>query len=382
MPIRAIPMVPIVPHEQSQEMYQALQILFKRLAPVSAYPNLPQLSAKQIGDLVQSIGVEREQYSTTRYIANLDIYFSPQGVQQVLQSNGIPISTARAQPIKILPIVIDASMKGSDPVKPQGDEGWQDAWLGLDLAHSLTPAEIVAPGAGLTLDQLNKVLSGDVDAYDSLQAEYGRAPLLIAIAERAKDPKEGDVLITRLYGDDAVGDINYGDKDPIVKNDLRTAAQTAAARDFGVIENRWKVMQSPQGASQPGANGAQAGGQYQNGQTYGQGASGQGAGGQDYGQAPQPGYDSGNQTASAKLGVTPRNVVAEVQFQGLAGWQDIRSKLASVPGVQNLDVNSISPQGASVTFDYAGSLGTLQQVLAQNGLAFEESRSGFVLHSQ
>ena len=78
----------------------------------------------------------------------------------------------------------------------------------------------------------------------------------------------------------------------------------------------------------------------------------------------------------------PRNVVAQVEFSSLKDWQDIRGRLMNVAGIQALEVNTLSARAASITFDYAGSLGQLQQVLGQNGFEFGEREGTFVLRSR
>ena len=78
----------------------------------------------------------------------------------------------------------------------------------------------------------------------------------------------------------------------------------------------------------------------------------------------------------------PRNVVAVVEFQGLKDWQDIRGRLMNVAGIQALEVNALSARGASITFDYAGSLDRLQAALGQSGFAFDERDGTFVLRSR
>ena len=45
-----------------------------------------------------------------------------------------------------------------------------------------------------------------------------------------------------------------------------------------------------------------------------------------------------------------------------------------VAGIQALEVNSLSARAASITFDYAGSLGRLQKELDQNGFVFGRER--------
>jgi len=83
--------------------------------------------------------------------------------------------------------------------------------------------------------------------------------------------------------------------------------------------------------------------------------------------------------AAQQQGEPGRLVTAVVQFAGLKEWQQIRGRLAQVPGLQRLEVNSLSARTASITFDYAGSLGRLQKVLADSGFSFENGEENFVL---
>jgi hypothetical protein len=77
-----------------------------------------------------------------------------------------------------------------------------------------------------------------------------------------------------------------------------------------------------------------------------------------------------------------RLVSAVVVFAGLKEWQQMRGRLAQVPGLQGLEVNSLSPRMANITFGYAGSLGHLQQVLANSGFSFENRDEAFVLRAR
>jgi hypothetical protein len=77
-----------------------------------------------------------------------------------------------------------------------------------------------------------------------------------------------------------------------------------------------------------------------------------------------------------------RLVTAVVLFGGLKEWQQIRGRLVQVPGLQGLEVNSLSPRMANITFGYAGTLGHLQQVLASSGFSFENRDEAFVLRAQ
>jgi hypothetical protein len=180
----------------------ALNVVLKRLMPVSAYAQLPDLSQQDVEELVSSVSIRSEQNSATRYIASLDVSFNSEAVKQLLDSQNIPYSEARAEAISILPLVLDGGTVKSDGA-------WPQAWEDLDLAHSATPATILKPRPDLTAEAVKSVLGGDAQAFALMQADYSYAPLVIAVGEAG----DGGKFVTRLVGADSVGPINYGHTD-------------------------------------------------------------------------------------------------------------------------------------------------------------------------
>jgi hypothetical protein len=316
---------------------RAVKIVLQRLVPLSAQELLPELSQEDVEGLVNGVSIRKEQNSTTRYIATLDVSVNEQGIKQLLQDQGIPYGEGRAPSISILPLVI-----AGGSVTGGGGDVWRQAWEDLDLTHSMTPATILRPRPDLGLDTVKAVLAGDAQVLESMQADYGYGPLVIAVGETVNGE-----FVTRLAGADSVGAINFGRRDAL-GGDAKAAALSAAATAFAIIENRWKVTQS--------------------------------------GETPTTEVKSEEGTepgaGSPPKGEVPRNVVAEVEFSGLKDWQDMRGRLMNVAGIQALEVNSLSARAASITFDYAGSLGRLQKELDQNGFVFDEREGTFVLRSR
>jgi hypothetical protein len=324
----------------AEAQMRAVQTVLQRLMPLSAQEQLPELSKEDVEGMVSGVSIRKEQNSRTRYLATLDVNVSEWAIKQLLQDQGIPYSEERAPSISILPLVLAA-----ESVKSDGEEGWRQAWEDLDLSHSMTPATILRPRPDLDVAAVKAVLAGDAQALAAMQGDYGYGPLVIAVGEGA----DGN-FVTRLAGTDGVGAINFGRSDPF-GGDAKAAAREAAATAFAIIENRWKVTQS--------------------------------------GDAPttQVRYEPGTaETPSAgegsPRGEVPRNVVAQVEFSGLKDWQDIRGRLRNVAGIQALEVNSLSARAASITFDYAGSLGRLQTELDHNGFLFDDRDGTFVLRSR
>jgi hypothetical protein len=317
-----------------------LDTVFRRVVPFSYYGKLPDLQPEQVETLVNGISIRKEQYSTTRYLATLDVIYNEQGVKQLLAGLGIPVSEERAPLISILPLVIEGNKVKSV------NEPWRQAWLDLDLSHGPTPANILQPRPELDAGMVRAVLAGDAGAFAALQRDYGSAPLVIAVGQ----PVEGGKFVTRLAGTDGVGRLNYGRSNGMAGPADKSAPGDAATFAYAVLENRWKATRAgPEPLAAP-AN-------YEQGVPQADGVLQQQA---------EPG----------------RLVTAVVVFGGLREWQQIRGRLAQVPGLQRLEVNSLSARTASVTFGYGGSLGRLQKVLADSGFSFENRDEAFVLRSR
>ncbi len=320
---------------------RAVMTVLKRIVPTSAYSSLPEISKDDIETLVNGVSIRSEQNSTTRYLAVLDISLNEQALQQFLQDQNISFSEARAPSISILPLMLDG---GS--VKSEGAEGWREAWEDLDLSHSVTPATILRPRPDLDAGTVKAVLAGNPPALASMQKDYNYGQLVIAVGEL-----DHGQFVTRLAGTDAVGPITFEQSNKLT-GDAKTAARNAAGIAFGVLENRWKMSQEGEAPA-----------------TEVKHEEGTGTGAETEGKSNEPAE-------------VPRNVVAEVEFSGLKDWQDIRGRLMNIAGIQGLEVNSLSARAASITFDYAGSLGKLQTELGQNGFELGEKDGNFVLRSR
>jgi hypothetical protein len=325
----------------AEAQMRAMKIVLGRLVPLSALEQLPEFTKEEVEGLVSGVAIRKEQTSTTRYIATLDVNFNPYAVQQLLVSYGIPYSDDRGPSISILPLML-----AGDSVSSEGSVEWRKAWEDLDISHSITPATILRPRQDLDAATVKAVLSGDTDALATMQSAYGYGGLVIAVGEVG-----GGKFTTRLVGEDGVGAINFNQSDPITGG-AKKAARDAAAAALAILENRWKVMRS--------------GGPVPTEAVYEEGV------------APQP----GSEEEPGGPAEVPRNVVALVEFSGLRDWQQIRTRLTQIAGLQALEVNSMSARTASITFDFAGSLDRLEVALGQNGFALDERDGTFVLRSQ
>lgn len=299
----------------------AFRILLKRLTHASVHPRLPLLEDAMVERMVDGFSVRRESNSTTRYIATLDFTFEPNSVRDILNRFGLPYAEDQSAPLVLLPVMIEAGA-----AKTGTENVWYGALEGVDYEHALSAIKLAPPRAEFSPAMISNPGSREVLA--TLKQQYRAENLVLALAET---DAQASKLKVRLIGRDAVGDIYLERVYPIRERDTDEAARFAAKVALGVIEGRWKT------------------------------------------------------TRLASLGALsegPANlesVALTVQFTGLKQWQDMRTRLQRIPGVQNLDVKALNARGATISVEFAGGAARLAQAAQSQGLAIDERDGALVL---
>jgi len=70
-----------------------------------------------------------------------------------------------------------------------------------------------------------------------------------------------------------------------------------------------------------------------------------------------------------------------VQFSSLKEWQDIRTRLSKVPGVQGMEIASLSARSADVKFRYPGGAPSLAAKLPSRRMSLMNVGGAWVLRS-
>lgn len=293
---------------------QALATVLRRIAPFNSGEQLPQLSDKDIDNMVQGFAVQRERNSPTRYLATLDFTFDAQAVRSLLAEKGIPLSDQQADMISVLPLYVT-----NGKIDHSGRDPWRAAWNALDLTHAVVPVKLVRAGPSLTLESLSGILGGDPKAFVELRDKVKAEKLILAIAEPTADV---NAFTSQLFGFDRVGAIGLKRHDTVVAGDLQAAATYAASISQQVLDGRWKLLQSPSSAGGEG------------------------------------------QAVAFDL---------FVEFSGMSQWKDMRSRLTKVPGVNGLDVKSLSARSAQIGLQYPGGAENLANAVGAQGLTLDGS---------
>ena len=322
----------------------ALRSLLKRLVPVTAYPRLRKVQLGPVDNIIDGISVRSERNSTTEYIANLDFSFRPDAVRALLERENLPYVEQQAPPITIVPVW----QADTQPIPGVDAGAWQAAWAGVDVAHALTPVKLVALKPGVHPDTIAALAQGDTTLLRTFAGEYGGEERLVA-AILMPQPKERKLQVT-LVGRDTVGSIAWIKAYRFDTNDPGYAIELAAIVSLGVLEGRWKAsggrVQGPIRA--PGAVDAPF---------------------------ASPSAIS-SEPSSAQNGDALR---LAVEFRDIGEWATISKRLSQVPGVENIDVAGLSGRSARISLQFTGSMDSLAQAVADQGLRLRQGPAGWVL---
>lgn len=327
----------------------AFRSLLKRIVPVTSYNRLKQIRTTPAAALIEGFSVRSERNSATQYIASYDFSFQPAAVQHLLDAQGIPYVDRQAPRITLVPVYI-AERQPQNAVA-EATDAWMHAWRGLDLANTLTPVTLGEPKRTLHPDTIKAALAGDGNAQRTISSEYQTSLVLLAGLETSADGKKATVT---LSGQDSVGPFT------LVRNyrldgDLAYTSELAAVVGLGVLEGRWKAANAPIGTAHTPAS-------------------------DNFTHAPGTGYGEGPASYSARSGSAPGGQIRlSASFRGMGEWQQISQRLASTPGVGNLEVEGLSARSARIALSFPGSPDDLARALESQGLSLRSGPDGLIL---
>ena len=325
----------------------ALRLMFKRLAPFRAYDRLKGLTLAEADEVIDGVAVRSEQNSSTRYLALLDYSFSRQKMRQLLIRKGVPYFDQRSRRQVLMPVSPPESENGEGGAGTGtgGGNDWWRAWRIVDMKHALTDTRLYRPKAVDRRDW-EQIANGNRHKIALLYRRYATQNLVLA---EAKADASGSKLVLRLFGKDQAGPIDYRQDIP-VRGDMKKAYEKAAIIAFGIIEGRWREPRiTGEVVALPEITGEEENG--------------------------------GAPSVDVVKRLIAENVFLRVVFRGLKDWQQIRKRLHRIPGVQKLQVNSLSPRGADIRMVFPGGARRLQRQLASHQFRIDKRGDELVLRS-
>lgn len=211
---------------QATGQREALGELMRRLTLSSDWSRLPQANDATVQDAVRGFQVASEKSSSTRYIADLNVSFSPDAVRNLLRRNGILYGETQAKPA----LLIAVYDKGAAPVLWDDTNPWRDAVAKRDLEDAMTP--ILLPVGDIEEFSMltpAQAVSGDKTAISNLGQRYGADDVVVAIASSNADGSAIRLKATR-----------YGPGDNEVIQRSYASLDAAAAGLIDVLGDQWK----------------------------------------------------------------------------------------------------------------------------------------------
>lgn len=317
----------------------AFRSLLKRIVPVTSYRDIERIAATDPATLIDGVAVRSERNSATEYIASLDISFQAAEVRDLLNRQGIPFVDTQAPATIILPLTRDAKAAAGPAGEFRAASGaWGTVWPTLDLANSVSPlkAETLKPELGPdTLRGLYDDATRTASIM-TLAAAYGTDQVVVAIAEVDTEGRKVNVL---LAGQDGAGPFVLNRAYRLNDGDLAYTLELAAVVSQGVLEGRWKAVNSSGSVAAAAPYSADAGGYA--------------AAGDD--------------------------VAFDAQFSGQTEWNAMRRVLLEAPGIDDIRIGTVSAGSASVSVKYPGGGPALAQALASYGIALTDTGGLWVM---
>lgn len=299
---------------------EGLRRLLERLTRPEDAARLPKLDRISVDRYVESLEITNERLGPTRYLATLNIAYSPPAVRELLRGGGLAFLERRPEPVLVLPALAAPDGGGAGSPDLWGEANpWRAAWNTGGAASPLVDLRLPLGDAG-DVTTVPPEAAADLDALARLGERYGASVVVIAEAR----PSPGALALEARRADRP--------GEPFLRETLRAnpGEDEAALLGRGVA----RVVAAVESDLK--------------------------------------------RTRIAPPG-PPATLQAGVPLVDLSTWVQIRQELGSLPEVRSVRVDRFGRGGATVTLAYVGGLDTLVGALGRRGLSLVQESGGWQL---
>jgi hypothetical protein len=297
---------------------KAASMLIERLVAPDDRARVQVPDDARLESMVRGIEFVRERSAPNRYIATLNVVFSPDAVKGWL-GGGVKVAETVSRPVLVIPLWKDRS--GVEPLDDRN--AWRDAWQGLNAAGSAVPVTVLRGDAS---DQkaisAEEAYVGDISALSRVNERYHVPTIVVAVVEGDKDS-----------GPLSVGGMRYdtqtGARSEIAKVPVQDGGQLAdaAKKMHAALEEQWRGVAVVRRDAQDAID-------------------------------------------------------VFVPIRTLGDWVQVRQRLGSVPAVKSVSVRQLEADRADLHLEYFGTPDELQRVLAQAGLTLDKDADKWRLQAR
>jgi hypothetical protein len=298
---------------------KAFHELVQRLGSDKMTADIAKWKPADIAPYLKSLSIEEESTAPGRYIGTFTVRFLPEKMNKLFEAYGIHVPTTQAPPIIVIPVY-----KSPAGVQLWEDNLWRKAWLDLHAEQSLVPILVplgdLEDTGTLTADD---AINADPVKIEAIRRRYAAPSILVAIAE----PSQDNGLHVRISGETALGKVLF---DKIYTSDDHTlggAAAAAVERIDTILVNKYR--------------------------------------------------DDAARAMSSGAGA--QSVDVAVPFGSPTEWNAIRARILATPGVKNVDVSSLSVDGAVIKLTVTAAVSDVQQNMLRTGLNMAQIGPNWVI---
>ena len=300
---------------------QAFERLVGKIASPDALGVLPSISGEMLEQIVRAVQISNERSSSTRYLAEIDVTFSPPAIRGLLSDAGVAFTESLGGPYLLLPLY-----RVGGQLRLTGEHPWARAFEDAEIRNRLIRYRF--PEAGIRTRTLLSPLRLD-GASPATLAEIARrfdvSDTLLAVARPAIDFATGRLAVEFRgstgpeAGIEVQGRVIAG-----AEEDLPILLERAADRILAAVDTAWK-----------------------------------------------------ERTLISDQQRHRIEILAPVRH--LEDWIALRKRLESVPVLRNAEIVRISLPLSRFVIDYVGSMEQLRLGLEQARLVLDERGERYIL---
>jgi hypothetical protein len=298
---------------------KAAKLLVERMVAPEDRARVAMPNDAGLEGMVRGIEFVRERSAPGRYIATLNVVFSPDPVKAWLGAAGVKIAETVSRPALVIPL-----WKGKAGVEPLDDRNaWREAWRALDSSASSVPVTVLR---GDQLDQnaatAEELYVGDLSALARLNERYRAPTVLVAVVEGDKD--SGPLTVGGLRYD-----TQTGARGEIPRTTLPDSGQLAdaAKQIHAKLDEQWRGIAVVRRESQDAID-------------------------------------------------------VFVPIRALGDWVQVRQRLGGVPALRSVIVRNLESDRAELRLEYFGTTEELQRTLALAGLTLDKEADKWRLQAR
>ncbi|MCQ2914237.1 MAG: DUF2066 domain-containing protein [Alphaproteobacteria bacterium] len=216
---------------------QALISVMERITPEYVSEQLGDLVPEDTNFLVQDMSLSNEKTSSVRYIANMEVRFSPDGVRNLLKQNDLPFVRIASKPLLVLPVYKKNS--SANPLLWDNENPWLRAWNNNTTKSYMVPLVVPMGDFDDFRDlSIEQVVSGDVvSAKTFAKKNMAEGVLVVQAVRRGQD---FEISIKGMDETTSLEIPEYKFKMPLQGNTNETLKR-AIRKIIAKLEQDWKV---------------------------------------------------------------------------------------------------------------------------------------------